>query len=73
MQYRAQGSDDMHTMTIPSDGTETTISELLPNTVYEMHVAAVNGAGEGTNSKPIEGSYMHVYDTRTCRMYYNPF
>ena len=45
----------MQTMSVSSDDTRTTIPKLLPNTIYEIHVAAVNSVGEGMDSKSIEG------------------
>ena len=55
VRYGVQGSENMQTMSVSSDDTQTTIPKLLPNTIYEIHVAAVNSVGEGMDSKSIEG------------------
>ncbi len=34
--------------------TETVLSDLLPDTIYTISIAAVNGVGEGTRSDEIE-------------------
>ena len=69
VRYGVKGSEKVETVGVSSEDTQTTIRELLPNTLYEIHIAAVNSVGEGVDSKPIEG--MKIPIMTFIKLYYH--
>ena len=53
MQYGVVGSGSAQTVSVSGDASHTTISGLRPSRTYSIQVAAVNSAGIGLYSAPI--------------------
>ena len=57
--YREVGRENKtQAENVTGDVTQTTISGLVPNTLYHIQVAAVNSAGEGVSSEGIYYRFM---------------
>ena len=50
-------------MNATCNATQATVSNLTPNTLYTIQVAAVNSVSKGAYSNPIEGMYTIQYSS----------
>ena len=60
VRYGERGSEREGTLLVSSEETEAVVSGLNSGQLYTVRVAAVNSAGEGSYSQPVEGKY-HFY------------
>ena len=75
MRYGVHSSGNSHTVYVPGAATtETTISELTSTTTYSIEVAALNSAGTGNYSYPINATTKGIHFiccpfrlTQTCQ------